>query len=193
MALSLHPPRVVFRSFLVVILALLGSWASGADEQKPGDGDAPQTAATKPSEKPAEKPGELKKYAQVITREARTSQGVFTVHKIEDKVYFEIPPDALGKLMLWQTEVVKAPNGVGWGGSSLGSRVVKWERRANKVYLWLLNFDKHGDGKAVQEAVDSATMGSIIYAFSVEAEGRDRAPVINVTPLYSTDVPEFAA
>ena len=95
--------------------------------------------------------------------------------------------------MLWQTEVVKAPNGVGWGGSSLGSRVVKWERRSNKVYLWLLSFDKQGDGKAIQQAVDSASMGSIILAFNVEAEGRDRAAVINVTPLYTSDVPEFAA
>jgi uncharacterized protein DUF4953/uncharacterized protein DUF5117/uncharacterized protein DUF5118 len=180
-----NPPRLVLRSVLVVVLAL-APWVSGADEPK---GDAPQPAATKP----ADKPGELKKYGQVITKEARTSQGVFTVHRIDDKVYFEIPPDAFGKLMLWQTEVAKASAGAGYGGSSLGSRVVKWERRANKVYLWQLNFDKHGDGKAIQEAVDSATMGSIVYAFSVEAEGRDRAPVINVTQLFSTDVPEFSA
>ena len=190
---SLDSPRVVFRCLLVVILVALAPWASGADDPKPGDGDAPESVTSKPAEKRAEKPGQLKKYAQVITKDARTSQGVFTVHQIEDKVYFEIPPDVFGKLMLWQTEVVKAPNGVAWGGTSLGSRVVKWERRANKVYLWQLSFDKHGDGKAIQEAVDSATMGSIIYAFSVEAEGRDRAAVINVTSLYTSDVPEFAA
>lgn len=189
MAFSLNPSRVVFSSLLAASLMTLAPWASGADEPKP-DSDAPQPAATKPADS---KPGELKKYAQVITKEARTYQGVFTVHKIDDKVYFEIAPDALGKTMLWQTEVVKAPVGVGWGGTSLGSRVVKWERRANKVYLWQLSFDKHGDGKAIQEAVDSASAGSIIMSFNVEAEGRDRAAVINVTPLYSSDVPEFAA
>jgi hypothetical protein len=183
MALPQNPLRAVLLCALVVL------WVAGlsgrADDPKPGDAEPPKT--------PAKKPGELKKYGEVITKEARTSQGVFTVHRIDDKIYFEIPPDACGKLMLWQTEVAKAPNGIGWGGSSLGSRVVKWERRANKVYLWNLSFDKQGDGKAIQQAVDSASMGSIILSFNVEAEGRDRAAVINVTPLYTTDVPEFAA
>ena len=189
-----HPPRAVFRSLFVATLITLSPWASGADEPKAPEGGTPQPV-TRPTEgRPADtKPGELKKYGQVITKEARTSQGVFTVHKIDDKVYFEIAPDAFGKIMLWQTEVVKAPTGVAWGGTSLGSRVIKWERRGNKVYLWLLSFDKHGDGKAIQEAVDSATAASIIMAFPVEAEGRDRAAVINVTGLYSSDVPEFAA
>src|SRR5262249_51228649 len=139
------------------------------------------------------KAGELKKYAQVVTPQARTSQGVFTVHRVEDKVYYEIPPDAYGKLMLWTTEVAKAPAGVAWGGSALGSRIVRWERRGNKVYLWMASFEKRGDGKAIQRAVDSATFGSIVMSFSVEAEGRDRAAVIDVTPLFTTDVPEFSA
>lgn len=193
MALSLNPPRVGFRSLVIVILVAFAPWASGADEPKPADADAAQSPTSRPDEKPGEKPGQLKKYAQVITKEARSSEGVFTVHRIDDKVYFEIAPDVFGKLMLWQTDVVKAPNGVAWGGTSLGSRVIKWERRENKVYLWQLSFDKHGEGKAIQEAVDSASMGSIILSFNVEAEGRDRAAVVNVTPLYTSDVAEFAA
>ena len=193
MALPLDLSRVAFRSLFVASLAALPAGARGADEPKPAEGGAAPAAAaaTKPAD--ANKPGELKKYGQVITKEARTSQGVFTVHKIDDRVYFEVAPDAFGKPMLWQTEVVKAPAGVAFGGTSLGSKVVKWERRANKVYLWQLSFDKHGDGKAIQEAVDSASGASIIMAFAVEAEGRDRAAVINVTPLYSSDVPEFSA
>jgi hypothetical protein len=139
------------------------------------------------------KVGELKKYGEVITAKARTTQGVFTVHRIDDKVYYEIPPEHYGKLMLWTTEVAKAPAGVGWGGSALGSHVVHWDRRENKVYLWQDSFEKRGDGKAVQRAVDSATMGSIILSFNVEAEGRDRAPVIDVTSLFTNDVPEFSA
>src|SRR5262249_6755359 len=95
--------------------------------------------------------------------------------------------------MLWTTEVAKAPAGMGWGGSALGNRVVRWERRDNKVHLWQVSFEKRADGKAVQRAVDSATMGSIVMAFDVEAEGRDRAPVINVTSLFTSDVPEFSA
>src|SRR4051812_41665849 len=83
---------------------------------------------------------EIKKYDDVITKEAKTSPGVFLVHRVADKVYFEIPQDGLGKLMLWTIEVVKGPAGVTWGGQSLGNRVVRFERRGNKVYLWSVSF-----------------------------------------------------
>ncbi len=139
------------------------------------------------------KPGELKKYEDVITAKAKTTAGVFTVHRIDDKVYFEISPKALGKLMLWTTEIAKAPAGVGWGGSALGNRVVRWERRGNKILLWQVLFEKRGDGKAIRHAVESANLGSIILSFNMEAEGKDKSAVIDVTHLFTSDVPEFSA
>src|SRR5262245_43025652 len=62
--------------------------------------------------------GELKKYDEVITKDAKTSLGVFAVHRIDDKVLFEIPKDGLGRLMLWTIEVARGPAGVSWGGQS---------------------------------------------------------------------------
>jgi hypothetical protein len=135
---------------------------------------------------------DLKKYDEVITASAKTSPGVFLVHRIDDKVYFEVPQDALGKLMLWTIEVAKGPSGVSWGGRSLGNRVVRWERRGNKIYLWNVGFDKRADGKAVQRAVDSANMDTILLSFDVEAEGKDRSTVIGVTHLFVGDVPDFS-
>ncbi len=135
---------------LLAFLAAAGiagsPWAGWADEAAP-----PKHGPAK--EKP-KKEHELKKYADVITSAARTTPGVFTVHRVDEKVYYEIPPDVYGKLMLWTTEVAKAPAGIGWGGSALGNRVVRWDRRGNKVYLWQMSFEKHGDGKAIQRAVD---------------------------------------
>jgi hypothetical protein len=177
--------RGLLRALLVVSLSAAIPYAGKAQELELPDLGAASARAHKAVE--------LKKYAEVITSKAHTSQGAFTVHRVDDKVYYEIPADLYGKLMLWTTEVAKAPNGVAWGGSALGSRVVYWQRRDNRVYLWLVSFEKRGDGKAVQRAVDSATMGSIVKSFSVEAEGRDRAAVIDVTSLFTSDVPEFSA
>lgn len=138
------------------------------------------------------KPDNLRKYDDVIPKTAKSLPGVFTVHRVDEKVYFEIPYDAFGKLMLWQAEVAKGPPGLTWGGYSLGSRYLRWDRRGNKVYLWQVSFAKRGDGKAIQLAVDSANMDSIIYSFTVEAEGKDRSTVIQVTPLYMTDVMDLS-
>ena len=139
-----------------------------------------------------DQPAELKKYDDVITKEAKTSVGVFTVHRIDDKVYFEIPKDGFDRLLLWQAEVVKGPSGVSWGGKSLGHRVVRFDRRGNKVYLWLVSFDKRADGAAIKNAVEAASMNSIIYSFNVEAEGKDRSTVIHATPLFMSDVSDFS-
>lgn len=183
---SLNPHRIVLLGLLILGLTAGTPWTGNADEE-------PAPPASKQAKGRTKKTGDLKKYAEVITPEARTSQGVFTVHRVGDKVYYEIPSNLYGKLMLWTTEVAKAPTGVGWGGSALGSQVGHWERRDNKVHLWLDSFGKHGDGKAIQRAVESATLGSIAMSFDVEAEGRDRNAVIDVTPLFTTDVPEFSA
>lgn len=127
---------------------------------------------------------DLKKYDSVITKEATTQPGVFAVHRVDDKVYFEIPKTAFGRLMLWQAEVAKGPGGESWGGAGLGNAVLKWERRDNKVYLWKVGFKKRSDGKAVQNAVEAASTDSIIAAYDVQCEGKDRSAVILVTSLF---------
>ncbi len=95
---------------------------------------APGTTPDKPAA--PTKPGELKKYDDVITKNAKTYPGVFIVHRIDDKVYFEIPKEGFDRLMLWKAEVAKGPAGVSWGGQDLGHHHLRWERRGNKVYLW---------------------------------------------------------
>ena len=156
--------------------------------------DAPPNDTSKET-KPAPtatKPGEPKPYDDVIPKKAKSFPGVFTVHRVDDKIYFEIPKDGFDKLMLWQAEVAKGPAGVTWGGYSLGNRYLRWDRRGNKVYLWRVSFEKRGDGRAIQIAVDSANMDSIIMSFNVEAEGKDRSTVINATQLYLTDVMDLS-
>jgi hypothetical protein len=133
-----------------------------------------------------------KKYDDVITKDAKTLPGVFAVHRIDEKIYFEIPEDAFGKLMLWRAEVAKGPAGVSWGGLSLGYYVVRWDRRGNKIYLWKAGFAKRGDGKGVRSSVESANQDTIVAVFKVEAEGKDRSSVIEATSLFTTDLADLS-
>jgi len=178
-------PRL-FVGTLVIVIGLVSGPAWAQRGRGPG---APGTTPDKPA---ATKPGELKKYDDVITKNARTYPGVFTVHRIDDKVYFEIPTEAFDRLMLWTAEVVKGPAGVSWGGQALGHHHLRWERRGNKVYLWKVSFAKRGDGKAIEAAVAAADMSTIVDSFNVEAEGKDRSAVINATPLYLSDIVDLS-
>ncbi len=173
----------------LALAALLVSFPAGFSQDTPkGKSDGPPSKKTSS----APKADELKKYDDVITKEMRTQSGVFAVHQLDDKVYFEIPADRFGKLMLWQAEVAKGPGGSSWGGSSLGDEVLKFERRGNKVYVWKVGFRKRSDGKAVQSAVEAASTDSIIAVFKVECEGKDRAAVINVSDVFVSGLPDLS-
>jgi hypothetical protein len=47
--------------------------------------------------------------------------------------------------------------------------------------------------KPIAKAVEAANNDAILMAFNVEAVGKDDAPVIEVTRLFTTEVPEFSA
>lgn len=154
----------------------------------------PPTTDTKPADpkatppaKPA-KAGEPKPYKDVITAEAKSDPGLFTVHRIDDKVYFEIPVKLLGKDMLWQTEIAQTTAGSGYSGRAVGSKVVQWTRRNNTIFLRSISYGMRADGKtAIQKAVDASNVSPILAAFPVEAEGADKNAVIDVTRLYAGD------
>lgn len=139
--------------------------------------------------------GDLKKYDDVITKDFTTTPGVFAVHRHDDKLYFEVPQDKLGRLVLWQAEVAKGPGGGmfgSWGGAALGHTVLKFDRRGNKLYLWKVGFAKRSDGKAVQAAIDASATDAIVAVFTIECEGKDRSAVVNVSDTFIqglTDLP----
>jgi len=93
-------------------------------EQSAAPAAAPTAAPVKPSTEP-----EIKPYEKVITPAAKTTQGLFTVHQIRNRYYFEIPGSELGKDMLWISQFKSATLGAGYGGTEIGNRVVQWERR----------------------------------------------------------------
>ncbi len=137
---------------------------------------------------------EPKPYERVVTKEFTTDDGLFKLHRNKDKVLYEIPKAELGKEMLWVSQIRKTTIGVGYGGQSLGSRVVKWEQRGNRILLKSVNFEITADPKdPIARAVADANADTIIMAFNVEAFAKDGSPVIDVSRLFTTDVPEFSA
>lgn len=183
--------RTIGLSFTALVAGLL-LFAVPALSQPPGKkGDSPKVPGKLgPS---AAKAGELKKYDDVITKDFQTQAGVFAVHRHEDKVYFEIPQEALGRLFLWYAEVARGPGGNSWGGAALGEAVVKFERRGNKIYMYRMGFAKRTRGdSAIQRAVEAAGTDTIIAAFNVEAEGKDRSAVVNMTDVMINGFPELS-
>jgi hypothetical protein len=135
-------------------------------------------------------------YDKVITKDAKSKKGIFTVHQVKDKYYYEVPKSEMGKEYLWVTQIAKTTVGVGYGGQSLGNRVVRWELgENNRVYLRNINYSVIADPKTpISEAVRASNNDTILMAFPVAAWGpNNESAVIDVSRLFTTDIQEFSA
>jgi hypothetical protein len=165
--------------------------------QEPPQGGPPQQepAAGRP-QMPGmgQQPTEPRPYERVITKDAKSKPGVFTVHQVKDKWYYEIPKSELNQEFLWVSQIARTTLGSGYGGQALGSRVVRWERVNNKVLLRDVKYSVVADaGEPVARAVKDANNDTILMSFNIEAFGKDEAPVIDVGRLFTTDLTEISA
>ncbi len=128
----------------------------------------------------------------MITNEAKTSAGLFLVHRLEEKAFYEIPTEELGKPMLWVTQLSKTQSGHGYAGSPISDRVVRWELREDTVLLREIEYLIRADLEdPIKNAVEASSVEPILAAYPVAAYGKDKRPVIDVTSLFNTDIPEF--
>src|SRR6185295_6612945 len=110
------------------------------------------------------------------------------------KVHYEIPKSELNKEFLWVSQIARTTLGVGYGGQAAGNRVVKWERRGNRIFLRNVSYDVVANSSLpVSRAVQAANNDTIIMAFNIEAFGKDESSVIDVTRLFTTEVTQFSA
>ncbi len=141
-------------------------------------------AAAEPSPRP---------YNTVIRGDVKTKAGLFKTHRIGSRLYYEIPKGELGKDMLLVTQIAKTNEGNGYGGQALDNRVVRWERKDNRVLLKAVSFAIIADpSSSVAKAVDAANYDVILGAFNVETYGPDSAAVIEVTRLFTSPPTEIS-
>jgi len=135
----------------------------------------------------------IRPYDRVITKDAASKKGIFTVHRIKDRLYYEIPKEALGREFLWVSQIKSTTLGAGQGGQAAGNRVVRWERRGDRVFLRSTSYEITADSKVpIARAVQDANYDPIVMSFNIEALGPNDSPVVEVTRLFTSDVPEFS-
>lgn len=137
--------------------------------------------------------GEMKKYSEVITKKAVSDEGLFDVHKVDDKYYFEIPADMLEREMLLVTRVAGSTQNLSFGGAgqkARGQQVVRWQRKDNSILLRHVSFSSVADEEdPVYKSVRNNNFEPVIYSFELEVDKTDSTGLVfDVTKLYTTDV-----
>jgi hypothetical protein len=161
----------------------------------PHTGPAPVLPATTPAPATVAIVGRVRPYSEVITDKAHTEFGLFTTHQIDDRVFFEIPPAQLGKELLWVTTFRQTQTGYGYGGTEVQNRVVRWEKRGDRILLRSVDYQSRADTEGtMKRALALTSVEPILMTFDIRAynDKANKAPVIDVTPLLTGDPAEFS-
>ncbi|MCG8372754.1 MAG: DUF5117 domain-containing protein, partial [Balneolales bacterium] len=134
-----------------------------------------------------------KKYTDVITDKAESDEGLFDVHKIDDKYYFEVDEEMLDREMLLVTRVAGTTQNLSFGGAGQKARnqqVVRWMRKDDKILLRHVSYSSvANEDDPIYESVRNNNFEPVIFSFDVEVEPTDSTGLVfDVTRLYTTDV-----
>ncbi|NIG57536.1 zinc-dependent metalloprotease [Chitinophaga sp. Cy-1792] len=183
---------------LALSCAMVGTSSSSFAQGKKKDNEKPAAPVTAPAADSAKKdaPVKLKKYEDVITKGTTSVQGFLTVHKKEDKYYFEIPFSLFKREIMAVNRISKASvdmrNGM-WGlaGDQIGESVYAFERAAgNKLFLRQLSYTEYvtDSTSELATAITNNNVQAIVSAFPIVAFNHDSTTaVIDVTEFLNSD------
>jgi hypothetical protein len=166
---------------------------SQAQIKPSGNADSLKTDSTKTLPKP-----KVKAYADVITAKAKTTKGLFIVHQVDDKYYFEIPKLLLKKDLLLISRIAEASADMrmgsgmsGFAGDPIGGSVVQFEMGNSKnLFMRRISYTEYSSDstKSMFAAVKKNTVQPIVAAFPIAAYSPDSANVvIDVTAFTNGD------
>ena len=160
--------------------------------------DKTETKPAKEEEKKADetpaKKSKIKKFDEVITKDAVTKIGLFRIHKVDENLFYEIPADALDTDLLWVTQISETTAGSSYAGMPVVDRVVRWEQHGDQILLRDVRYNIRAEtSDPVALAVKASNLAPIIRVFDIKAYGKDKSAVIDVTDLFKKEVAEFSA
>lgn len=172
--------------FLLPVLLCLTIGVTAKHKHKNSSAPAPAAPKTDSASKKGPKP-----FNKVITDKAITKKGLFSVHKVEDKWYFEIPDSIFNREMMVTTRYSKSAGGSNtYAGEMENEQTILWEKGPdNNVFLRSVTTISVADSThEIYKAVTNSNLNPISWAFEIKALGKDSTSVvIDVTDFFKSD------
>ncbi|MEL6945045.1 MAG: DUF5117 domain-containing protein, partial [Bacteroidota bacterium] len=130
--------------------------------------------------------------------EIESDEGLFTVHKIGGKYYFELSKEVLEKEILVVSRISGHVKNLNFGGAGMKSRpqqVIRWQKMDDKILLRSVSYNSVADfNQPIYKSLRNNNFEPIIMAFDIKTPNKDTsAYVINVDKLFTTDVKMIGA
>jgi hypothetical protein len=139
-----------------------------------------------------------KPYGEIIDSTAVTQWGLWGVHKVKDKWYFEIADSTLNVPVLAITRYSKTAAGGGiYGGENIKNQMFHWERGpANKIFMrgTVITVNSPDSSKPIFQSVQNSNLQPIMASFDIKSlrkVGNMQTYVIDVTDFFNGDEYSF--
>jgi len=156
-------------------------------------GATPQTKEKKKTEaeETKAKKDSVDAFQKLFKEKHETASGMFILHKMKEKVYFEIPLKMLGKeMLLASTTTETSDNANGIVGGKTDPIHIVFTKSGENVQLRRINCDVITDNKNsnIAKAIQSSNIGSIMKSMKIEAYSKDSsAVVVEMTSFFVGD------
>ncbi|MFZ9661256.1 MAG: DUF5117 domain-containing protein, partial [Chitinophagaceae bacterium] len=175
---------------LILTLSFLSFSVNAQKKNQP----APPVQAPAPPPAPAANGNKSgpKPYKEIITDKAKSQKGLFSVHKVDDKYFFEIPDSILGREIMAITRFSKMAGGASiYGGEMANQQVLKFEKGPeNKIFMRVVSVINvaNDSTQPIYTAVRNSNLDPIAASFDIKAFSKDsNGVVLDVTEYFKGD------
>lgn len=188
----MHLLRIIFTGFVFLLLSGNISAQKKAEPVKTAKEKTEASNDTTSKDKKSKDDGP-KAYKDLVDSTAKSQFGLFGVHQIKDKYYFEISDTLFARDLLSVTRYAKTAAGGGYGGEQIKRQMLRWETGpSNKLFLkaTTIVYNSPDSSKPIFQSVENSNSMPIIGTFPIKAiknEGNNKSYVIDVTDLFNGD------
>lgn len=175
---------------ILLVVLLFQSIAVFSQDKKSKKKDAAKTENEAKKDSAANK-GNTAAYNDFI-KDAVTKNGLFKIHTIKEKIYFEIPNEVLGKDLLIVNKISSVPAQINNAGINKGinyeNKLIRFYKDVKNNKVWAKTFDpKISVNKKdnIARSVRDNYVESIIEGFEIKTYGKDSAVVVQVNNVFN--------
>lgn len=132
-----------------------------------------------------------KSFSEFFTKKVQAQKGVFSVYFQEDKYFFEIPDNLLGRELLAVTRFTKVAGGARkYGGEIVNQQTLQFEKGPNqRIFMRVVTLISKADSsQTIAKAVKNSYLDPIVASFDIKAFGKDStSTIIDVTDFFKGD------
>mgnify|MGYP000421854964 FL=1 len=175
---------------ILLVAMMLQSMVAFSQDKKTKKKDAAKTENEAKKDSTASK-SDITAYNDFI-KGAVTKDGLFKIHTIKEKIYFEIPNEVLGKDLLIVNKISSVPAQINNAGINKGinyeNKLIRFYKDEKNNKVWAKTFDpKISVNKKdnIARSVQDNYVESIIEGFEIKTYGKDSAVVVQVNNVFN--------